>query len=177
MIAYAKTVCAWRPIALKLYRMAASRMQIVPAWPPVAGKVPLIFIHVACDWRHHRYNLDATGGHSGRQPQAIFACDYSGHNRLAGRYDNWVPTWFLAPIDCSKIPALVCKLSWRCTEAVFKEKTWCMGSYVWVDYNSLYLIVYSVNSYPVSTPTTAISVKYTRFRKNNTAQLIMIRFY
>ncbi len=25
---------------------------------------------------------------------------------LAGRYDNPVPTWFLAPIDCSKIPAL-----------------------------------------------------------------------
>ncbi len=24
---------------------------------------------------------------------------------LAGQYDNPVPTWFLAPIDCSKIPA------------------------------------------------------------------------
>ncbi len=25
--------------------------------------------------------------------------------RLAGRYDNSIPTLFLAPIDCSKIPA------------------------------------------------------------------------
>jgi hypothetical protein len=25
---------------------------------------------------------------------------------LAGRYDNPIHTWFLAPIDCSKIPAL-----------------------------------------------------------------------
>jgi hypothetical protein len=25
---------------------------------------------------------------------------------LAGRYDNPIPTHFLAPIDCSKIPAL-----------------------------------------------------------------------
>jgi hypothetical protein len=24
---------------------------------------------------------------------------------LAGRYDNPIPTWFLAPVDCSKIPA------------------------------------------------------------------------
>jgi hypothetical protein len=28
-------------------------------------------------------------------------------NGLAGRYDNSVPTRFLATIDCSKIPALV----------------------------------------------------------------------
>ncbi len=27
---------------------------------------------------------------------------------LAGQYDNPVPTWFLAPIDCSKIPAPTC---------------------------------------------------------------------
>jgi hypothetical protein len=26
---------------------------------------------------------------------------------LAGRYDNPIPTRFLAPIDCSKIPALI----------------------------------------------------------------------
>ena len=26
---------------------------------------------------------------------------------LAGRYDNPIPTWLLAPIDCSKIPALI----------------------------------------------------------------------
>ncbi len=26
---------------------------------------------------------------------------------LAGRYDNLIPTWLLAPIDCSKIPALM----------------------------------------------------------------------
>ncbi len=25
---------------------------------------------------------------------------------LAGRYDNPIPTWFLTPRDCSKIPAL-----------------------------------------------------------------------
>ncbi len=25
----------------------------------------------------------------------------------AGRYDNPIPTWFLAPIDCFKIPAQV----------------------------------------------------------------------
>jgi hypothetical protein len=24
---------------------------------------------------------------------------------LAGRYENPIPTWFLAPLDCSKIPA------------------------------------------------------------------------
>ncbi len=27
-------------------------------------------------------------------------------HRLVGRYDNWVPLRFPAPIDCSKIPAL-----------------------------------------------------------------------
>jgi hypothetical protein len=27
--------------------------------------------------------------------------------RRAGRYDNPIPNWFLAPIDCSKIPAQV----------------------------------------------------------------------
>jgi len=27
---------------------------------------------------------------------------------LAGRYNNPIPTWFLAPIDCLKIPALLC---------------------------------------------------------------------
>ena len=27
---------------------------------------------------------------------------------LAGRYDNPIPPWFLAPIDCLKIPALLC---------------------------------------------------------------------
>jgi len=26
---------------------------------------------------------------------------------LAGRYDNPIPTHFLAPVDCSKIPALI----------------------------------------------------------------------
>ncbi len=30
---------------------------------------------------------------------------------LAGRYDNTIPTRFLAPIDCSRIPALVSFLS------------------------------------------------------------------
>ncbi len=29
---------------------------------------------------------------------------------LAGRYDNPIPTQFLAPIDCLKIPALVRKM-------------------------------------------------------------------
>ncbi len=29
----------------------------------------------------------------------------SGCNSLVGRYDNPIPTWFLAPIDCLKIPA------------------------------------------------------------------------
>ncbi len=43
--------------------VAASRVQIVPEWPPVACKVN--FIHVACDWRPHGYNLHATGGHGG----------------------------------------------------------------------------------------------------------------
>ena len=33
---------------------------------------------------------------------------------LAGRYDNPIPTRFLAHIDCLKIPALVSLLSARC---------------------------------------------------------------
>jgi hypothetical protein len=28
---------------------------------------------------------------------------------LAGRYDNHIPTWFLAPIECLKIPAQATK--------------------------------------------------------------------
>ena len=32
--------------------------------------------------------------------------DYASLCSLAGRYNNPIPTWFLAPIDCSKIPAL-----------------------------------------------------------------------
>jgi hypothetical protein len=31
--------------------------------------------------------------------------------KLAGRYDNPIPTQFLAPIDCSKVPALVVLLT------------------------------------------------------------------
>ncbi len=48
-------------------RVANSRMQkkIVPAWPPVAGKVPSIFFHFACNQRPQGHNLHATGGHSG----------------------------------------------------------------------------------------------------------------
>jgi hypothetical protein len=46
----------WLPVACKLYRVAASRMQISAD-----------FIHVACDWRPRGYNLHvtATGGRSG----------------------------------------------------------------------------------------------------------------
>ncbi len=29
--------------------------------------------------------------------------------RLTSRYDNPIPAWFLAPIDCSKIPAQYCR--------------------------------------------------------------------
>jgi hypothetical protein len=43
--------------------VATSRMQIVPQWPPVAGKF-LIY-----SWRPRRYNLHATGGHP-------FVCDW-----------------------------------------------------------------------------------------------------
>ncbi len=32
--------------------------------------------------------------------------DSASLSSLAGRYDNPIPTRFLAPIDCSKIPAL-----------------------------------------------------------------------
>ncbi len=71
-------------------RVAASRMQIVPAWPPVAGKLPSI-----------SFMLHATGGHSGticirlaatrvqfesdwRQAHAIFAC---------ARIIIWIKKW------------------------------------------------------------------------------------
>jgi hypothetical protein len=58
-------VTEWPPVACKLYlsgrqlhanctRVAASRMQILAD-----------FIHVACDWRPHGYNLYETGGHLG----------------------------------------------------------------------------------------------------------------
>jgi hypothetical protein len=35
---------------------------------------------------------------------------------LSGRYDNPVPTRFLAPIDCSKIPSLDFGSVGKCTE-------------------------------------------------------------
>jgi hypothetical protein len=44
-----------------------------------------------------------------RNPLGIGLSDMpaaAGLHRLAGRYDNSVPIRFLAPIDCSKIPAL-----------------------------------------------------------------------
>ncbi len=31
--------------------------------------------------------------------------DFASLCSLAVRYDNPIPTWFLAPLDCSKIPA------------------------------------------------------------------------
>jgi hypothetical protein len=36
---------------------------------------------------------------------------------LAGRYDNPIPTWFLTPVGCSKIPALM-RLSEQSLELV-----------------------------------------------------------
>jgi hypothetical protein len=33
--------------------------------------------------------------------------------RLAGRFDNYIPTRFLAPIDCYKIPALAESFPWN----------------------------------------------------------------
>ncbi len=71
LLAHAKFACDWRPVAYKLYpsgrqshinctRVAASRMQIVPAWPPVACNIiksPEICmglaatrVQFACDW-------------------------------------------------------------------------------------------------------------------------------
>ncbi len=43
---------------------------------------------------------------------------------LAGRYDNPIPTRFLAPIDCLKIPAL---------------KAVCIGGYEYVQYYTSYV--------------------------------------
>jgi hypothetical protein len=43
---------------------------------------------------------------------------------LAGRYDNPIPTRFLAPIDCLKIPAL---------------KAVCKGGYEYVQYYTSYV--------------------------------------
>jgi hypothetical protein len=45
---------------------------------------------------------------------------------LAGRYDNPIPTWFLAPIDCLKIPALfessiICYIHMQYRYLVFKK--------------------------------------------------------
>jgi hypothetical protein len=55
-------------------QLAASRMQIVPAWPPGACNMNKITeicmrlaatrVQFACDWRPLRYNLHATGSHS-----------------------------------------------------------------------------------------------------------------
>jgi hypothetical protein len=36
---------------------------------------------------------------------------------LAGRYDNPIPTWFLASLDCLKIPAL-----FDCTVDIYRQK-------------------------------------------------------
>jgi hypothetical protein len=47
-------VTVWPPVACKLYRVAASRMQI-----------SVDFIHVACDWQPRRYNLHVMGSHLG----------------------------------------------------------------------------------------------------------------
>ncbi len=76
--------CVW-PVDIDCSRVAASRMQIVPAWPPVAcnmnkidGNLHATGSHVdticmrlaatrvqfACDWRPLSYNLHAAGGHS-----------------------------------------------------------------------------------------------------------------
>jgi hypothetical protein len=47
-------------------------MHIVPEWPPVAcnlylrgGQSHANFIHAACDWQPHGYDLHATGGYLG----------------------------------------------------------------------------------------------------------------
>jgi hypothetical protein len=37
---------------------------------------------------------------------------------LAGRYENPIPTWFLAPIECSKIPALEDRTIYRLAELI-----------------------------------------------------------
>jgi hypothetical protein len=83
-------------------RLAASRIQIAPAWPLVAcnmikihGNLPATGRHAGticmrlaatrlqfeCDWRPLGYNLNATG----RQSHAIFACDWRplGYNLFA----------------------------------------------------------------------------------------------
>ncbi len=39
----------------------------------------------------------------------------------AGRYNNPIPAWFLAPIDCLKIPALVKKKRGRATRAEYEQ--------------------------------------------------------
>jgi hypothetical protein len=54
-------------------------------------------------------------------------------HRLAGRYNNLVPTRFLAPIDCSKIAAqvhtvyTVCNRGRGsgCVESIYKRDTLC----------------------------------------------------
>ncbi len=64
-LAHAKLACDWQPVTYKLYLsgrkshiictwVAASWMQIVPVWPPVA-----------CNMNKNGRNLHATGGHAG----------------------------------------------------------------------------------------------------------------
>ncbi len=44
-----------------------------------------------------------------KEPRNLFqGFDSASLCSLAGRYDNPIPARFLAPIDCSKIPALKC---------------------------------------------------------------------
>jgi hypothetical protein len=75
---------------LNCTRVAASCMQIVPEWPPVACKFYLrgrqshgawiklaefcmrlaaMGVQFACDWRPLGYNLHASGGHSGTRKE------------------------------------------------------------------------------------------------------------
>jgi hypothetical protein len=86
-------------------RFAASRIQIVPKWPPfacnflplwppVAGKLPSI-IHVACDWRPCRYNLNATG----RQTHIISLGTVLNYTTLAATRVQIECDW--PPVECN----------------------------------------------------------------------------
>ncbi len=60
--------------------------------------------------------------------------DYASLCSLAGRYDNPLPTRFIAHIECSKIPALSTAIS-SVHRGRILRKTWCMEPYTRDDLN------------------------------------------
>jgi hypothetical protein len=65
--------------------------------------------------KHSVHSRDGIKNFSGEQNQ-FQGSDSANLNSLAGRYDNPIPTRFLALIDCSKIQALKSMTKKSCLE-------------------------------------------------------------